>query len=203
MEDSSACGQKLASAVAALSAGLPVVFPTDTVYGLGVAVGMAKSPEVLYDIKRRDHGKPVAWLVGTPDALSLYGKAVPEFARVLARTFWPGPLTLIVKAGLNVPEPFQSQSKTIALRMPDNALALELIERVGFPLATTSANMSGQKAPRVFEDLDPILLREVSVALCDDTEKSGVASTVLDCTGDHPTMIREGAVSIADIQALG
>lgn len=203
MEDSESYERGMASAVAALSAGLPVVFPTDTVYGLGVAVGMAKSPEVLYDIKRRDHGKPVAWLVGTPDALSLYGKAVPEFAHILARTFWPGPLTLIVKAGLNVPEPFQSQSGTIALRMPDNALALRLIERVGFPLATTSANISGQKPPRVFGELDPALLREVTVALRDDTEKSGVASTVLDCTGDHPAMVREGGISIADIQALG
>lgn len=203
MENNETSEQDLSKAVAALSAGLPVIFPTDTVYGLGVAVGMAKDPVVLYDIKERDHGKPVAWLVGNPDALTLYGRVVPEFACAIARTFWPGPLTLVVKAGPNVPEPFRAPDDTIALRMPDNRLALDLIERVGFPLATTSANISGQKAPRAFADLDPVLLERVSVALRDDSEKSGVASTVIDCTSDHPTIVREGGISIADIRALG
>ena len=193
----------LTKAVAALSAGLPIVFPTDTVYGLGVAVGMAQSPEILYDIKQRDHGKPVAWLVGNPEALSLYGKVVPDLALAIARTFWPGPLTLVVKAGTNVPVPVRAPNGTIALRRPDNGLALNLIERVGFPLATTSANISGQMPPRMFEDIDPALLERVSVALRDDAEKSGVASTVIDCTSGHPVMVREGGISIADIQALG
>ncbi|WP_255467456.1 L-threonylcarbamoyladenylate synthase [Raoultibacter phocaeensis] len=193
----------LTAAVAALSAGQPVIFPTDTVYGLGVAVGVAETPEILYDIKERDHGKPVAWLVANPEALALYGAAVPEFACVLARTFWPGPLTLVVKAGANVPGPFQSESGTIALRMPDNELALSLIGRLGVPLATTSANISGQKPPRSFDELDEVLLGRVQVAVRDGSEKSGVASSVVDCTGDHPVMVREGGVSIADIQALG
>lgn len=193
----------LAAAVDALSAGEPVIFPTDTVYGLGVAVGKAMTPELLYDLKRRDHGKPVAWLVSDPGALALYGTAVPAFAQALARTFWPGPLTLIVRAAPDVPEPFRAQGGTIALRMPDNELALSLIERVGVPLATTSANISGQKPPRTFAELDPALLDCVSTVLRDDTEKSGVASSVVDCTGDHPIMVREGGVSIADIQALG
>lgn len=195
--------QDLTTAIAALSAGRPVIFPTDTVYGLGVAVGMAETPEILYDIKERDHGKPVAWLVSNPEALVLYGTAVPEFAHVLARTFWPGPLTLVVKAAANVPGPFQSESGTIALRMPDNELALALIARLGVPLATTSANISGQKPPRTFGELDEVLLSRVPVAVRDDSEKSGVASSVVDCTGDHPAMVREGGVSIADIQALG
>ncbi|MEG0758628.1 MAG: L-threonylcarbamoyladenylate synthase [Raoultibacter sp.] len=192
----------LASAVATLSAGQAIIFPTDTVYGLGVAVGLAQSPAILYDIKARDHGKPVAWLVGSPEALALYGEAVPEFAFAIARAYWPGPMTLIVKAGANVPEAFRAEGGTIALRMPDNEISLRLIERVGMPLATTSANISGQQPPKTFSELDRTLLERVRVVLRDETEKSGIASTIIDCTQDAPVMVREGDVSLADIEAL-
>ncbi len=178
------------------------MFPTDTVYGLGVAVGRAQSPEILYEIKERDYGKPVAWLVDSPDALVEYGKVVPEFAHALARTLWPGPLTLIVKANDSVPAAFRAADGTIALRMPDNELALELIRRVGSPIATTSANISGQKPPKAFTDLDRGLCQKLSCVLDDDREKSGVASTIIDCTNGHPIVVREGGVSISEIQAL-
>lgn len=191
-------------AAAALRRGEPAVFPTETVYGMGVAVGAADSPQVLYNLKGRDPGKPVAWLVADEGDLVRYGRDVPEFARAIARTFWPGPLTLIVRASDEVPAAFRSDAGTIGLRMPDNAAALELIRAVGSPLATTSANRSGAKAPRSLNAVDEDLAGRVGAVLgdADDSGKSGVASTILDCTGDHPTMVREGAISIADIQAL-
>ncbi|MFQ7971583.1 MAG: L-threonylcarbamoyladenylate synthase, partial [Eggerthella lenta] len=83
-------------AIAALRRGEPVIFPTETVYGLGVSVEAAASPDVLYDLKERDRGKPVSWLVGGADDLDRYGAHVPDLARRLARAYWPGPLTLIV-----------------------------------------------------------------------------------------------------------
>lgn len=193
---------QMTQAVAALRAGEPAVYPTETVYGIGVAVGKAASPDVLFDIKKRDHGKPVAWLVGNVDDLSRYGRAVPDFACALARTFWPGPLTLIVKASDAVPPAFRSAEDTIGLRMPNNHTALELIRRVGVPLATTSANISGRKPPKSFDDIDQELLDRVAAFLDDDQEKSGVASTILDCTKEHPTVVREGAITIQDIAAL-
>ena len=189
-------------AAAGLMAGQPSIFPTDTVYGLGVAVGFAPTPELLYDIKERDHGKPVAWLVGSPDDLGVYGQSVPEYAFGLARAFWPGPLTLIVKAAPTVPAAFRSADQTIALRMPDNGTALDLIRRVGVPLATTSANISGQKPPQAFDELDKRLLEKVALALRDDTAKSGVASTVVDCTGQRPAIVRQGGISAAQVQAF-
>lgn len=195
--------QRVDEAVAALSAGHPVVFPTDTVYGLGVAVGIAHDPVILYDIKQRDFGKPVAWLVGGPEDLGMYGRIVPEIAHVLARTFWPGPLTLIVKASDRVPPAFRAVDSTIALRMPDNELALALIRRVGVPLATTSANISGTRPPKSFEDIDARLLDRVPVALKSAGTGSGTASTVVDCSTGHPVVVRQGAITIADIQALG
>ena len=97
-------------AVAALKRGEAVIFPTETVYGLGVSVEAAASPEALYDLKERDRGKPVSWLVGGADDLDRYGAHVPDLARRLARAYWPGPLTLIVEASDAVPaacEPVQ------------------------------------------------------------------------------------------------
>lgn len=185
-----------------LREGAPAVFPTETVYGLGLSVRDAAGPQALYDLKQRSHNKPIAWLIADIDDLTRFGKAVPDFALTLARTFWPGPLTLVVKASDEVPEAFRSAEGTIGLRMPDNDTALALIRKVGCPLATTSANRAGHAAAGCFADLDPELLEAVGVAVEDDIEKSGVASTVLDCTQDHPSMMRVGAITAADIRAL-
>lgn len=189
-------------ALRALKRGEPVIFPTDTLFGLGVSVKHAESPEVLYTIKRRENRKPIAWLVGSVDDLGRYGKIVPDFAFALARTFWPGPLTIIVKASDEVPAAFRSAEGTIGLRMPASPTAHALVESLGCPLATTSANMSGQKNPVSFDAIPAELLEQVSVALNDDEEKSGIASTIVDCSsGDHPVLKREGAITIADIKA--
>lgn len=191
-------------AASALKRGRAVIFPTDTVYGLGVAVDAASGPDILYDLKERDAGKPIAWLVGGLDDLDRYGRVVPELARTLARTFWPGPLTLVVKASDEVPSAFRSAEGTIGLRMPNNATALALVRAVGCPLATSSANVSGVRAPRSLDAVDPAFAERVGLVVADDADgdKSGVASTVLDCTQDHPVVVREGAVTIADIRAL-
>lgn len=192
----------LQEALRSLEKGEPIIFPTDTLYGLGVSVGHAQSPEILYSLKKRSQKKPVAWLVGNRDDLTKYGKVVPEFAHTLARTFWPGPLTIIVKANEEVPVAFRSAEGTIGMRMPKNEHALQMIEELGCPVATTSANISGQKATKSFAEIAPELLEQVGFAFNDDDVKSGIASTIVDCTGEHPVMVREGAITISDIQAL-
>ncbi|MCL1799571.1 MAG: L-threonylcarbamoyladenylate synthase [Eggerthellaceae bacterium] len=194
-----AADEHTAPALAALLAGEPVIFPTDTVYGIGVAVGKAPTPEVLCDLKGRDHGKPIAWLVGCPDDLARYAKRVPPFAPALAQAFWPGPVTLVVEAAPSVPVAYRAPDRSIALRMPDNETARGLIRQLGAPIAATSANSAGQAPPRAFDEIDEALLGKVPVALRDDAEKSGVASTVVDCRGEAPVVLREGGVSAADI----
>lgn len=190
-------------ALAALKSGKPVVFPTDTLFGLGVSVLHAPSPEILYTIKHREKKKPIAWLVGGIEDLERYGKVVPDFAFTLARTFWPGPLTIIVKASSEVPEAFRSAEGTIGLRMPANETAHALIRELGCPIATTSANLSGQKNTIAFDEIDPAIFAAVGAAISDDEPKSGIASTIVNCaSGDHPVLVREGAITIADIRAL-
>lgn len=189
------------SALEALREGKPVVFPTDTLYGLGVSVRDAKSPEILYEIKNRPQRKPVAWLVSGVDDLRRYGSCVPEYVFALARIFWPGPLTIVVQASDEVPEAFRSDQDTIGLRCPAGDTALELIAELGCPIATTSANLSGHKPPMSADQLDPKLTDQVAVVLCDQGEKSGVASTIVDCSQGHPVLLREGSISIEEIRA--
>ncbi|WP_172136354.1 L-threonylcarbamoyladenylate synthase [Adlercreutzia sp. ZJ473] len=192
-----------AEAVAALERGEAVIFPTDTVYGVGVSVRHAESPEKLYQLKQRDARKPVAWLVGSAGDLARFGEDVPALASALARAFWPGPLTLIVRASESVPRAFCSAAGTVGLRMPDSATALGLLRLVGAPLATTSANPSGAPAPRCFADVDAAFAAQVGCVVVDDAPRSGVASTILDCTGDHPLLVREGGITVADMRAVG
>ena len=188
------------NAAAVLRAGGAAVFPTDTVYGLGVAVGSCASPQQLFAIKRRDEGKPVAWLVGGVHDLDAYGKDVPAWARTAAKKHWPGALTLIVCASGAVPAAFQSAQGTIGLRMPNSDIALSLIRAVGTPLATTSANISGAPAPSRDAQLDPELLKQANAVVrgIDCVGGEGVASTVVDCTGEHPVVLRQGSITITE-----
>lgn len=200
----SLCAAMKTEAIAALKRGEAVIFPTETVYGLGVAVEAAPSPDVLYDLKERDRGKPISWLVSGVDDLDRYGSCVSDVARKLARAYWPGPLTLIVEASDAVPAAYRSAEGTIGLRMPDNETALQLVRAAGCPLATTSANVSGLQAPGAYDALDPDLAARVGVVVPDDADddKSGVASTVIDCTGEHPEIVREGAVTEEEVSAF-
>lgn len=219
-------------AARALADGNAVIFPTDTVFGLGVSVSAAPGPQLLYDLKHRDAGKPVAWLVEGPEALDVYGRDVPAYARRLAETFWPGGLTLVVRASDAVPAAFQSPAGTIGLRMPASEAALGLIRAAGCPLAVTSANLSGAADTARAEDLDRALVaRTAGVYLSDDflshsaatgtagdsdapsasarfaagdrlvpPPASGTASTVLDCTGEAPRVLRAGALTLDDLK---
>lgn len=184
------------TAVAALKAGKPVVFPTDTVYGIGLSVIHATTPQAIYDIKKRDVGKPIAWLVGSVSALDEYGVDVPGSVHELVSEHWPGALTVIVKASEAVPPAFRSAAGTIGLRMPASEIALSLINAVGNPLATSSANVSGGPDPQRFTDLSPELLAQVPCAIPFDGMIEGIASTVLDCTGPEPRILRQGRVTI-------
>ena len=224
------CPLALEEATRALAVGNAVIFPTDTVFGLVVSVSAAPGPQLLYDLKHRDAGKPVAWLVEGPEALDVYGRDVPAYARRLAETFWPGGLTLVVRASDAVPAAFQSPAGTIGLRMPASEAALGLIRAAGCPLAVTSANLSGAADTARAEDLDRALVARTAglylpggvaaagiASGCAEATPSasarfaagdrlvpppasGTASTVLDCTGEAPRVLRAGALTLDDLK---
>lgn len=187
----------------ALRRGEVAVFPTDTVAGVGVSISAAPTPAPLFSLKHRPADKPIAWLVGSSSALDVYGVAVPGYARQIALAWWPGPITLIVHASPAVPSAYRPAGQTIALRMPDCRDTLDLIERVGCPLATTSANFAGSPAPRSVAQVNPVFSAAVDAILPDgEAAESGVASTIVDCTAPTPRIVREGAITAEDIEQL-
>lgn len=183
-------------AVAVLKAGQAVIFPTDTVYGIGVSVRHAHSPEAIYTLKKRDRGKPIAWLVNGVHSLDEFGVDVPANVRELAKAHWPGALTIIVNASDAVPHAFRSKEGTVGLRMPAGRTALALIREVG-PIATSSANVSGNDDAQVADRLDPVLTSGTSTLVADDdVMASGIASTVVDCSSGTLRVLRQGDVQV-------
>lgn len=187
----------IAEAAEVLRAGGVAVVPTDTVYG--VAQSVAANPDGaigLFALKRRPHDKAIPWLVADADALDAYGSDVPAYAHALARRLWPGGLTLVVRAGDAVPPAYRGAGDTIALRMPASAPVVALVRALGCPLATTSANTSGQPARDAFAALEPRIVEEAAVALDDGQPAHGTAaSTVVLCTDSHaPVIARAGAI---------
>jgi len=178
-----------------------VVFPTETVYGIGAAATSCFGPQEIVDVKMRPASKPLPWLVETESALDTYGVEVPEYAHRLAQRYWPGPLSLVVKASDRVGKDFTDDRGTVALRCPDHGLVQDLIRASGGPIITTSANTSGNPPASSFDELEPRIIAAADLTLDGGETQHGVASTVVDCTGPTPVILREGAIPAADIAA--
>ena len=172
-----------------------VVFPTETVYGIGASAHSCFGPHEIFDIKVRPLEKPLPWLIEDDDALlDKYGVDVPDYAHTLAKTFWPGALTLVVKASDRVGKDFRADDDTVALRSPDHEVIMELIQASGGPIIATSANTSGAPAPGAFVEVEERIIAAADVALDGGETEHKQASTVVDCTGSEPRIIREGAI---------
>jgi L-threonylcarbamoyladenylate synthase len=177
-----------------------VAFPTDTVYGLAALPFQGEFVEHLYVVKGRNSERSIAVLLGDQSQLKLIAKDMGEMALRLAEHFWPGPLTLIVPRLAVLPDVL-TPTPTIGVRIPDHPFALALLRQVG-PLAVTSANLSGHKncntAQEVLEQLDG----RIHLILDGGQTTGGVPSTVVDCTGKEPVVLREGPVKLMDLQAV-
>ena len=175
-------------AAAALANGELVAFPTDTVYGLASGHDHVRK---LYVAKDRPKEKRIPVLLS--DATNLEASAlVTPAARALAEAFWPGPLTLVLVA---------PRRGTIAFRVPDQAVARRLIAASGGGLPVTSANRSGQPNARTAAEVIAQLEGRIALVLDGGSTTGGVASTIVDCTTDQLKIIREGAISLAQIEA--
>lgn len=178
-----------------------VVFPTETVYGLGALAeaGVCYGAEELFDIKERPLDIPIPLLVASPSDIDVYGTDVPEYAHVLARTFWPGALTLVVKASDRIRKEFRAADGSIGLRCPDSELMSELLEAAGGPIFATSANTHGLSSPTSFEQIEPRIIEAADMVIDGGPTDHGIASTVVVCTGKEYRVAREGAISSLEI----
>lgn len=195
-----------------LTAGGLILTPTETVYGIGVAIGAyassgdeAPAPETgygrIFTLKRRDVRQTVPWLVAGERDLDAFGVDVPEGVHVLARAFWPGALTLIVKASDRVPRFMRAADGTVALRASASPVVQALVRACGSPLAVTSANTHGAPAPASFAQVEARILAGVDAAIDAGETVCRDASTIVSLLDGELNIIRQGALSAADIES--
>lgn len=158
-----------------------VVMPTDTVYGIGCDAFSAKGVEALLAAKGRGPQSPPPVLIPNTQTLHALAESVPDVAVRLAETFWPGALTMILRAQPSLNWNLGETRGTVALRMPDHKIALALLEEVG-PMAVSSANLTGEPAATTCQQAEAYLGSSVSVYLDGGTSPKGEASTILDLT---------------------
>ena len=181
-----------------LAGGGLVVFPTDTVYGLGANVMNINAIERIFELKGREHTKAIAVLLGSMEQLEFVTSSFPDSAQKLGELFWPGALTMVIKRKNNLPNNL-SPDDTIGIRIPDHKFARTLISRVG-PLATTSANLSGFASATNAEMAYEQIGSQVDLIIDGGKSIGGVASTVIDCTGEPLKILREGALTRSILQ---
>lgn len=193
--------QGLMAAVNAIRSGDLVVLPTDTVYGVAADAFDPPAVSRLLAAKGRGREMPPPVLVSAASTLDALATDVPDWCRTLVRRYWPGPLTVVVREQGSLQWDLGDTRGTVAVRMPHDRVALALLERTG-PLAVSSANLSGRAAATDADQAEEMLGDAVAVLLDGGPTTSDLASTIVDCTGDQPRVLREGALSSAELSAV-
>mgnify|MGYP003334022528 CR=1 FL=1 len=188
------------TAAQALRAGALVAMPTETVYGLAADATSRAAVERLYAVKGRPADHPSIVHVASTDNARTWCATWPAAAELLARRFWPGPLTLILPAGDRADSAVLGGTGTVALRVPDSPLALALIEAAGTGLAAPSANRFGRVSPTTAQHVADDLGHDVAVILDGGPCRIGVESTIVDLTGVAPRILRPGAITAAMVE---
>jgi L-threonylcarbamoyladenylate synthase len=194
--------ESIQRAGAVLRAGGVAVFPTETVYGVGADIRNAEAVGRVFFLKHRKPSQPLMAHCASPVQMLEYVAEVPERVQSLISRFWPGPLALILRSTDKVPAVVTGGRRTIGIRMVEHPVARDLIEELGAPVAGTSANPHGEPATSRFDAISSELLGQVDVALDAGLCGRDVPSTVLDVTCDPPRVLRVGAVSVQEIEAV-
>jgi L-threonylcarbamoyladenylate synthase len=186
----------------ALKNGALIAFPTETVYGLGADASNEKAVARIYEVKGRPQDHPLILHIASKDEISYWALDVADYALALARDFWPGPMTLILNRSAHAKDFVTGGQESVGLRVPDHALALELLQeclKIGVhAIAAPSANRFGHVSPTtataVQEEIGSYLLPD-DVILDGGPAHVGLESTIIDCTGDAPRILRPGAIT--------
>jgi len=192
--------QALEAALQTLRSGGLVVFPTDTLYGLGCDPTNPNALQAIYAAKNRPTLKAIPVLIGESSQLSGLVTALPPQAERLIHRYWPGPLTLILPKNPSLP-PDLTPYPGLAVRMPDHPFARKLLKVFG-PLAVTSANISERENPQDAGEVRAQLDGRVDIILDGGRLRGGTASTIIDGTGAELKLLREGPIAFADVLAL-
>ena len=197
--------QSIARAAQALQRGDLIGLPTETVYGLAADACNANAVAKIFDIKGRPSDHPLIVHLANADAMGEWAVDIPDYARLLAAAYWPGPLTLILRKAPHVLPIVTGGQDTVGLRVPAHPLTREVIAALGSGIAAPSANRFGKVSPttaqHVVDDIGA-LLQPTDYVLDGGPCSIGVESTIVDCTGNNPRSLRSGAISAAMIEEV-
>jgi L-threonylcarbamoyladenylate synthase len=204
---SNCAADTLSQAALSLKNGALVVFPTETVYGLGADASNEKATARIYEVKGRPQDHPLILHIASMNDITYWAQNISDYAIALARAFWPGPMTLIFKRSENAKDFVTGGQNTVGLRVPDHTLALGLLQeckKIGVhAIAAPSANRFGHVSPTtadaVQEEIGAYLARQ-DLILDGGPAQVGLESTIIDCTGDAPRILRPGAITQAMIE---
>ncbi len=187
-------------AVEILKDGGIVAYPTDTVYGLGGDVFSRKGAEKIYKVKQRPRDLPLPVLLADREQLSAVVDSVPEIAKFLMRRFWPGGLTLVMSKRASLPDIITAGSDKVAVRIPNHVVPLALIHGLGAPIIGTSANISDKPSPVTAEEVEQQLGSQADLIIDMGRCPGGIESTMVDVTGETPTVLRHGMIPEGEIK---
>ena len=190
---------ELEKAFAALDKDGVVIFPTDTLYGLGADVFSLPALQRIFAIKGRRSELALPVLVAGLDQVDAVALPMNAQAQQLAERFWPGPLTLVMRRSLDLPDLVTGGADTVAVRMPAHRIPLALARRLGRPITGTSANLSGSPDLLDLDSIESQLGNLVDYIIRSGPAPEGTGSTVIDITSDEPRLLREGAISLEEI----
>jgi L-threonylcarbamoyladenylate synthase len=176
-----------------------VAFPTDTVYGVGAMVFDGKAVESIYTAKDRPIEKAIPVLLADALDMEQVGQDIPDIAYKLASRFWPGPLTCLIPKKPTLPESV-SATLTVGVRVPDHDVARAILRAAG-PMAVTSANISGGQSPSTAQEVLEQLNGRVPLIIDGGKTPGGIPSTLVDCTTNELTVLRDGPISLDEINS--
>ncbi len=182
-----------------LSAGELVVFPTETVYGIGANALDPVACARIFQAKNRPADNPLILHIASVLDVDKYAKAIPEYARTLLSQYAPGPITLVLKKHQSIPSVVTAGQDTICIRIPSHPVAQALLERVPFPVAAPSANISTRPSATTARDAYEDFNGVVPLILDSSLAPEGIESTIVDCTGEAPRILRQGVISEDEI----
>lgn len=189
-------------AVSLLSADKLVAIPTETVYGLAGNIYSEKAIKLIFETKKRPFFNPLIVHIPSIEALDTIVSHIPEKAKLLANAFWPGSMTLVLKKQSTIPDLVTGGKDTVAVRVPNHPLTLELLKRLPFPLAAPSANPFGSISPTKPEHVERYFKNAISQVLDGGPCTNGIESTIIGFENDEPIVYRLGALALEDIEAV-
>jgi len=194
--------QQVERGISILKQGGVVAFPTDTVYGLGAWANLYQAVERVYQVKERPRNMAFPLLLAHTSQISEVAESVPPVAWLLARSFLPGALTIVLHKSNSVPDIITGGGLTVAVRIPAHPIPVALAEGLGAPIVGTSANLSGRPSALTADEVYSQFGDKIDLVIDGGRCPGGRESTIIDVTGEAPVVLREGAISTEELRKV-